>query len=242
MHPSGVHTFKRRGKGGVERDVWLTDALVDIVDLYRATDRATIIERAQPRLRRRRREDRLLIVEQTLDSHGRPLLIVDGLRCRPLLFTDAQRANAVTVRPDGRLEPLALNVVEGGLPPAMRTINNVFAEAGRRLAALDHPDLPPNHLDVTPHVMRHTFAVRTLAGLMRTGRERYDNPYHLLASPEFVVQQLLGHSDVATTQVYLGAAYRYHEELPIALRDAVAKAVGRPGGRAPVDVSAPDEL
>ncbi|TFD42571.1 integrase [Cryobacterium sp. TMT1-2-1] len=242
MHPTGVHTFKRTGKGGVEREIWITDALVDTVDLYRATDRNTIIENAQARLRKSKRAGELPIVDQTEDSRGRPLLVIDGLRCQPERLSDTQRQNAVSIQPDGPITPLALFVVEGGLPPAMRTINNVFLAAGQRLANLDHPDLPPSHIDVTPHVMRHTFAVRMLAGLMRKGRETHDNPWHLLASPEITIQQLLGHADISTTiNIYLYAAERYNDALPEALREAVARSIGRPGGRAPLNAPESDD-
>jgi integrase len=58
-------------------------------------------------------------------------------------------------------------------------------------------------LKVTPHVMRHSFAVRMLSALMREGRDRAGNPYHLLANPVLTVMQLLGHASVETTQKYL---------------------------------------
>ena len=233
MHPSGVEVFRRTGKNNVTRDIWLTDGLVDVVDLYRGIDRDALIEGAQNRLRKRRRAGELLVVEQTLDSRGRALLIVDGLRCIPERLTDLQRAHAVSILPDGRINPLALILVEGGLPPALRTVNNIFTEASKRVANLDHPDVPPAHLDVTPHVMRHTFAVRMLAALMRSGRESHNNPYHLLASPEFTVQELMGHADLKTTLIYLRAALRYNEDLPAALRGLMVTTLGRPGGQSP---------
>jgi integrase len=126
----------------------------------------------------------------------------------------------------GLSDPLTLFVVEGGRPPALRTVNSVFNEALERVANIDHPDRPPAHLDVTPHVMRHTFAVRMLAALMRQGLETCGDSYQLLASPIIVVQQLLGHADVETTMRYLYAAERYTEQLPAALRQSVGASLG----------------
>ncbi len=222
MHPSGVQSFLRFGKGGRPRAVWVTEALVDIVDLYRATDRNRIVRQSQQTLRRRRRNGDLLVVDAIIPTRRGHDIRVGSLVMGIERFSDEDRARAVIVRPDGIIEPLTLFVVEGGRPPALRTVNNFFNEAMERVASIDHPDRPPAHLDVTPHVMRHTFAVRMLAALMRQGRQTGGDPYQLLASPIVVVQQLLGHSDVETTLRYLYAAERYTEQLPAALRQSVA--------------------
>ena len=233
MHPSGVHTFTRQGKGGRPREVWITDTLVDVVDLYRATDRTTIVNRAQRRLRKHHRQGELLMIDAITYPAGKPTLIIDGRKVLAEHLTDPERTKAAIMRPDGTIEPLALIVVEGGLPPAKRTLNNIFNDASARIADLDDAARPPEHLTVTPHVMRHTFAVSMLAALMQEGRDRHGNPYHLLASPTTTIQQLLGHADASTTQVYLFAAERYSEEIPAALRMVIASTIGIPGGRAP---------
>lgn len=65
-----------------------------------------------------------------------------------------------------------------------------------------------------------------LSALMREGRDRSGDPYHLLANPVLTVMQLLGHASVETTQHYLFAAERYSVELPAALRSLLAGSVG----------------
>jgi integrase len=149
---------------------------------------------------------------------------------KPELLGNADRARAVRVTPDGTIEPLALFTGRGGLPPDVKHWNTVFADARHRVAGAGHPDRPPPHLVVSPHVMRHTFAVRMLSGLMRLGRERAANPYLLLANPVLTIQQLLGHASPDATQRYLFAAERYTEELPAALREHVAAAAGHIAG------------
>ncbi|WP_166870275.1 integrase [Salinibacterium sp. ZJ450] len=232
MPASGVHTFTRYGKGSRPRDIWITDTFVDKAQLYRSSNREKIIARAQSSLRKRVREHRALMTVVEQDNREPPKLIIDGHRVKPELLSNADRARAVTRRADGTIEPLAFIVAEGGKPPALRTVNQWFNDAVNRVSPLDHPAQPPSHIHVTPHVMRHTFAVRMLAALIRLGRETKSNPYHFLASPEFVVQQLLGHADIETTAIYLRAALRYSDELPDALRMLVAESIGSPGGSA----------
>lgn len=222
LHPSGVESFLRVGKGNRPREVWITDALVDVIDLYRAMEREKVVRSSQKSLRKKMRSGKLLIVDDVVETRKGYDLRRADLLTRAERFSDEDRAKAVIVRSDGIIDPLPLFVVEGGRPPALRSVNNFFNEALERVANIDHQDRPPAHLDVTPHVMRHTFAVRMLAALMRHGREDSGDPYQLLASPIVVVQQLLGHSNLETTMRYLYAAERYTEQLPAALRETVA--------------------
>ncbi|HEY2579463.1 MAG TPA: hypothetical protein VGI74_24400 [Streptosporangiaceae bacterium] len=223
----GVAEFTRYGKGGRPRTVYVAVELAREIDLFRRSERAVIVQAAQRCLRRRRREGALLVADGVVTGQGgRACLMVGGRRVKPELLGNADRARAVRVLPDGTIEPLALFTGRAGLPPDLKHWNTVFAEARRRVAGTGHPDLPPAHLDVSPHVMRHTFAVRMLSGLMRLGRERAASPYLLLANPVLTVQQLLGHASPETTQRYLYAAERYTDELPAALREHAAAAAG----------------
>lgn len=222
LHPSGIESFVRFGKGGRPRAVWVTDDLVDAVDMYRAMEREKIVRQSQRTLRKRMRSGDVLVVDEIIPNRRGHDIRVGQHVIGNERFSDEDRTRAVIVRPDGIINPITLFVVEGGRPPALRTVNNIFNEALERVASIDHPDRPPAHLDVTPHVMRHTFAVRMLAALMRQGRQAGGDPYELLASPIVVVQQLLGHADVETTLRYLYAAERYTEQLPAALRQSVA--------------------
>jgi integrase len=225
MPPSGVDRLVRRGKGGVSRSVYVTTELVSALTLYRNVERPAIIEAAQPRLRRMRREGQLFVVDDVTVRNGALMLRRVKANIIAERLPDEDRARAVHVLPDGRIEPLGLFLARGGLPPAIAYWNEIFADARDRVDAYGSADRPPAHITVAPHTMRHTFAVRMLAALMREGEDRANDPYFLLVNPLLTVQQLLGHASVETTQQYLFAAENWHEELPTTLRRAAAELV-----------------
>jgi integrase len=199
----GVAEFVRYGKGQRPRTIYVAVELAREIDLYRRSERAEIIQSAQRILRRRKHDGTLLIADGLVTGpDGRPRVQMAGRWVRRELLSNDDRARLARVQPDGMIEPLALFVSRRGLPPDVKHWNTIFADARQRIARSGHPDLPPTHLDVSPHVMRHTFAVRMLSGLMRIGRERESNPYLLLANPVLTVQQLLGHSSPDVTQRY----------------------------------------
>jgi integrase len=224
----GVAEFVRYGKGQRPRTICVAVELAREIDLYRRSERSEIICSAQRVLRRRKRDGMLLIADGLVTGpDGRPWVQMGGRRIRPELLSNDDRARLARILPDGMIEPLGLFVSRRGLPPDVKHWNTIFADARQRAAASGHPDLPPAHLEVSPHVMRHTFAVRMLSGLMRIGRERASNPYLLLANPVLTIQQLLGHGSPEVTQRYLYAAELYNDELPAALREHVAGVIGR---------------
>jgi integrase len=231
MPSDGVWPFTRYGKGGSPRMVYATLELARAIDLYRSTERVAIIDAAQPRLRRLRRAGELFMVDRlTTDHGGRLHLVAGGHRMLAERLDDERRARAAHVRADGAIEPLALFLGRGGLPLSIKYWNAIFTDAHTRVSALHHDARPPAHLTVSPHVLRHSFAVRMLSALMREGRDRSGDPYHLLANPVLTVMQLLGHASVETTQLYLFAAERYSVELPAALRSLLAGSVGHTEG------------
>jgi len=226
MPAGGVWPFTRYGKGARPRTVYTTAELSGAIDLYRSTEREAIVRAAQPRLRGLHRDGDLVVVDKVaVDTHGVRLDIA-GRAMLAERLDDERRAHAVWVRDDGTIEPLALFLGRGGLPLSVKYWNAVFTDADARARAVVHDDRPPAYLKVTPHVMRHSFAVRMLSALMREGRDRAGNPYHLLANPVLTVMQLLGHASVETTQKYLFAAERYSVELPAALRSLLAGSIG----------------
>lgn len=225
MPPDGVHVFHRTGKKGVTRAVYVTAEVAQAVDLYRQTERAALVRRYQRSLRRLRREGRLLVVDGFARLRGQPAVVIDGHTRSTLTLTDEDRARAVRILDDGTIEPLGLFVARG-LPPVLAYWNELFTDARNRVFERGGPNRPPEHISVTPHTLRHTFAVRMLAALMREGRERSGEPYLLLANPVLTVKELLGHADVSTTYDYLYAAETWQEEVPRTLRSIAAGLVG----------------
>jgi site-specific recombinase XerD len=112
------------------------------------------------------------------------------------------------VAPDGG--SAMLFVQRGGGPLIDDGIREVFRAASRRCQQFD-----ANFPHVHPHVMRHSFAVLTLQrlGVAQLGRlaklaRLVDGDPRIMATlgsknPLMIVRDLLGHSSVATTQIYL---------------------------------------
>lgn len=223
--PGGVIEFVITGKGERPRTVYVTRELATQIELYRLGERARLVEAAQPTLRRRKRAGQLELVEARDSGPSGQHVRVENTWVPVELLTAGSRARMATREPNGSLNPISLFLGRNARP-LVEHWDHVFDLADARLRTADHPDTPPAHLKVTPHVMRHTFAVRMLAALMREGRERSADPYQLLANPIITVQQLLGHASPETTQVYLYAAERFTEELPAALRGHVANTLG----------------
>jgi site-specific recombinase XerC len=102
-------------------------------------------------------------------------------------------------------EPAALWLSEVGLPIAPNSWEAVFSRASRRC---QHAGLA---FDVSPHQLRHSFAVHMLALLIRQrfGEASSNDDLsgaayrRMLGDPLQQVQRLLGHSSLATTYIYL---------------------------------------
>lgn len=226
MPSDGVHAFERSGKGGVARYVYVTDEAARAIDLYRQTERATKIAKAQPLLRRKLRAGDLIVTDGLTTFRGKPTVIVEGRKVALVNFTDENRARAVRINDDGTIEPLGLFLAQGGLPPSLKYWDDLFRDARDRVHDAGHGDRPPAHVTVGPHTMRHTFAVRMLAGLMRQGQQVGDDAYQFLANPVLTVKELLGHASVETTHRYLYAAETWRDEVPTALRVVATETVG----------------
>lgn len=226
MTSDGVHAFERSGKGGITRFVYVAEETVRAIELYRQTERATRVLKAQARLRRMRRDGDLFLTEGFGTLRGKPAVVVDGRKVALMNLSDEDRARAVTLNDDGTIEPLGLFVAQGGLPPSIKYWDDLFSDARDRVHAQGHHDRPPDHVTVGPHTMRHTFAVRMLAALMRHGRETSGDPYQFLANPVLTVKELLGHSSIETTHRYLYAAETWNDDVPNALRLVATETVG----------------
>lgn len=222
-----VATITRYGKGNRPRAVLLAGELLRQVDLYRRVERERSVAAAQRRLRRQLDNGALVLIDEIQPDRD-PTVVVDGTPRPASLLDNDVRRRLITRRDDGYLDPLSLFVSRQGEAPNMRRWNQVFSEANQRLA-LYAPDRRPRLLaDTTPHVLRHSFAVRMLAGLMALGRQQADDPYHHLKAPLLAVQQLLGHASPETTYRYLQVAEGYDSHVPSVLVAMTASLVINP--------------
>lgn len=214
----GLHSFDRSGKYNKIRTIYFPREAASGVDLYRDTERAGIVRRAQPTLRKLLAARRLELVDPIA---GEPAAIScgpDGQIISVEMLSNERRRKAVQIDDDGTIQPLGLFLGRGGLPVTLSYWDDLFVDARERVKLGDPLDVPPNHITVVPHTMRHTFAVRMLAALMSEGRNRQSDPYAFLTNPLLTVMQLLGHANIETTLDYLYAAERWTDELPNALR------------------------
>jgi len=226
MGLESIHVFDRLGKKNVVRSIYVTPQVAHAVDLYRQTERHRVVAAAQRNLRAKVHDGSLLVVDDLVERRGRQYVAIGTKRVPLVRFTNAQRAQAVRLLDDGTIDPLALLVSRRGLPPGIERWNRLFTDGRVRVRKAAHPDQPPRHVHVTPHTLRHSFAVRMLAALMKEGRDRAGDPYFLLANPVLTVKELLGHASVQTTHHYLHAAETWTEDLPTALAVTAAELVG----------------
>lgn len=217
---NGIYPFARTGKKGVTRTIYLTAEVAHEIDFYRSAERTPLVTAAQPHLRRRLRAGDLIRLEPADDLRGQPAVRRHGRVIPTTALRDDERRHAVYVTDEGHVDPAVLLLSRRGFPPALRHWNALFVQARDRVHAGGDPDRPPAHIAVTPHTLRHTFAVRTLALLMSEGRRRTGDPYELLANPVETVKELLGHANLSTTHQYLYAAQTWHEDVPTALTGA----------------------
>lgn len=147
-------------------------------------------------------------------SNDHPFRVVSHDRGRLLLEKDAVRAgvDVLTPRERERLrwaetsEPLSLWLTERAQPMPLEAWEAVFRRASARCRRFGID------LDVTPHMLRHTFAVHMLSLLVREQigwvlderQSQIGAAYRrLIGDPLLKLQRLLGHSSIESTYVYL---------------------------------------
>lgn len=195
------------GKGSKARQVFVSWTTLQKVLSYRLGSRAEVVEASQPYLVRRLRAGELVVCQvRQPDRHRRPMVQVDGGRARPLVdVSDELLARLVVRSENGALDPAALFVSTRGarmLEPSHW--NRMFSAANRRAHRLNE-----SFPKVTPHLLRHTFAVHLLSALLRRLRT-VDRTVteQVLEEPRLFIARVLGHSNPATTLTYLEAAMR----------------------------------
>jgi site-specific recombinase XerD len=154
-------------------------------------------------------------------------------------LTPQVRRSALLCSPDGIVEaPMNLWLTEHGTPMTSDNWEAIFVQASARCCRLGY------ELYVTPHMLRHTFAVHMLAQLIRTQigalferpaddlSVRADAYRRLAGDPLRTLQKLLGHATIMSTYIYLDnvleaqaliddALYRYAEALVPPLEEGI---------------------
>ncbi len=203
-------------KNARRRRVYIPASTVRAVELYRGTERKSLVRKAQKALRRKL--STLAVVTRIDPAGGKLTYRRQGLDRREELAAIPPDVRRLLVRIDdtGSIEPMSLFVGKGGRPPSQRRWHQYFKDANDRLAAFGSatPTMPPA---VTPHDLRHTFAVVMLRSLQRRAsqleqcRPRTGSgtiSEHIVHNPLLTLQRLLGHASPSTTMVYL----RYVDE------------------------------
>jgi site-specific recombinase XerD len=121
-----------------------------------------------------------------------------------------ERRSALLYCSNGTVEaPMSLWLTEQGTPMTSDAWEVIFAQASARCCRLGY------ELYITPHMLRHTFAVHMLAQLIRAQigalferppdatDQRADAYRRLAGDPLRTLQKLLGHASIASTYIYL---------------------------------------
>lgn len=226
--PSGMGTsvlLEACAKYQKRRRVSIPASTLRTADLYRQTERRTIVRRSAASLWARR--DELFVVDELDSASG----VVRGrlggrLRTWRLHLLPPQLRRIAVIEREYGLEALGLFVGRGGLPISLRAWHATFEIASSRAIELAPDQLGGRRARVTPHDLRHTFAVVMLKALteLALAREadRRDGSLgpatlseHISINPRLTVQRLLGHSNPATTMIYL----RYIEDTDALVQD-----------------------
>jgi len=192
-------------KGDKGRTIRIPASLLARLRSYLEVERANAVTKFQGRDGRQRLRG---AIEVATNGNAIEVSSKDGKRT-PLRLdtvTPDERRRLVLCDAAGKaMQPAALWLSEIGLPVAPNSWEAVFARASRRCQDAGLA------LDVSPHQLRHSFAVHMLALLIRQrfGEISKDDDLsgaayrRLLGDPLQQVQRLLGHSSLATTYIYL---------------------------------------
>jgi integrase/recombinase XerD len=188
---------KCRGKGRKERVVPLGEIAKKAVEDYLSFARPKLLEAADAQSSTRLKNARAAQValaktsnSQTSNAQASNIQTstaeVDGVQDTNAQMTKAQLSNTQTSNAQSstrtakiraRRAPQQLFVGERGAPLSRVSLGTIVKEHARRC------DLPPW---VSPHTLRHSFATHLLQG----------------GADLRAIQEMLGHADIATTQIY----------------------------------------
>jgi integrase len=212
--PAAVR-LQATAKYGLPRDVMIQHVTLREIDVYRRTERASVIRRSAAALARRRED---LFVVSDVDMAG--MRLTGLLQGRQRVFrVEAMpvELRRITVTEGSRgLEPMALFAGRGGRMLTKQRWEQVFEAAyDRAVKVAAEQELP---VEMPPrfrvHDLRHTFAVFMLQQLTelvieaeRGQREAGGHcgylAGHIARNPLLIVQRLLGHRAPSSTMRYL---------------------------------------
>jgi site-specific recombinase XerD len=193
-------------KGGKGREIRVPRRLLRRIDDYMAIERANAVARWRARRGWERVRDPVAVLEWQSRS---ALINVGGTRPsrrRLDVIPPGERARLMVIGPDDApAEPAQLWLTDSGGPmrPAAWEATFLRADARCRAQGFD--------LHVTPHMLRHTFAVHMLSLLIRAqigtvmaGHDHHGTVYRrVIGDPLQKLQRLLGHSSITSTYIYL---------------------------------------
>ena len=187
-------------KGGRGRQIRMPERVLKRLHEHIALERANALVRW-------RTHERFRYVARPIGVLGRDrrtLLLQDGLiRARVDMLTPCERGRLIWADTS---EPLALWLTESGQPMPMAAWEAVFRRASARCRRFGID------IDVTPHMLRHTFAVHMLSLLVREqiGWVLDERSAHvgasyrrLIGDPLLKLQRLMGHRRIESTHIYL---------------------------------------
>ncbi len=227
--PTGQFTLEACAKRAQPRTVYVPTRTVELARQYIRGNRAAVVRSHQDQYRSRRAD--LIVVRSGADIPGL-VTVAQGDRTRAVALhrlDAAARRRLFIEHNDGHLEPAALFLGRNGYMPRPGTWNVVFNSASRRVATF--PSATQVAGGVTPHDLRHTFAVRMMGHLVRSAADAYRAHAQAGKAPDqtigeavalnplLTVQRLLGHASPATTTVYL----RYVEDLRATVEAVMAE-------------------
>jgi len=189
-------------KGGRGRSIRLPIRLLKRLGDYSRLERENAV------CRQRNGDGKRSIIRPILATPAgrRSLRIVDGEQERSVSVDQLSPTERSRLVDANTLEPLALWLTETGRQMTMPAWQAVFMRASARCQAFGL------EIDVTPHMLRHSFAVHMLALLLREqidwvvggGAGKAGSAYRrLIGDPLLKLQRLMGHSRIESTYIYL---------------------------------------
>jgi len=196
-------------KGQKSRKIYVPTRIVRQIRSYEEIERANAIARGHQAGVYERWPHPVRIVKASRRSWT--MQVGDLLTPVPVSrLTPQVRSSALFCRADGTIEaPMSLWLTEQGAPMTSDAWEAIFAQASARCCHLGYD------LYVTPHMLRHTFAVHMLAQLIRAQigvlferqpndpSVRADAYRRLAGDPLRTLQKLLGHATITSTYIYL---------------------------------------